>query len=277
MTRPTYRFEDYADHRDRLTDADYGSAIEGNLARVPETSDTPHDPADVQAHGSKSGPTVGSTPEAELDNLLDRPAHESAKTRLAQQPRPRSHMDNLPRPDETPEAWYARIVGDYYRFLYATAYPIVRNAADAEDAVQTAVMNGLRRLDHLKDPRAIISWLAMIVRNAAVDIVRKRKRTAGGPGSADAEEIQVAAQEADPTYQMDEDQREIVFAAIEDLPESQAAVITLRHVEGLDIAELSERLNITPNNARVRLFRAYEKLRSNEAVRKTLGMDAHEV
>ncbi len=193
--------------------------------------------------------------------------------RLAQMPRPRSHMENLPKPGESQEQWYARIVGDYYRFLYATAYPIVRNAADAEDAVQTAIMNGLRRLDHLNDNRAIVSWMAMIVRNAALDVVRKRKRTAGGTGAADAEEIQVAAEVQDERYQMDDDQRSIVFAAVSELPESQAAVITLRHVEGLEIAELAERLGITANNARVRLFRAYEKLRANPQVRAALGLD----
>jgi len=182
-------------------------------------------------------------------------------------------MDNLPQPGESQEQWYARIVGDYYRFLYATAYPIVRNAADAEDAVQTAVLNGFKRLDHLNDNRAIISWMAMIVRNAALDVVRKRKRTAGGTGAADAEEIQVAADEPDERYQMDEDQRSIVFDAVAELPESQAAVITLRHVEGLEIADLADRLGITANNARVRLFRAYEKLRASPSVRSALGLD----
>lgn len=188
-------------------------------------------------------------------------------------PRPQSHMDNLPQPGETQEQWYARIVGDYYRFLYATAYPIVRNASDAEDAVQTATLNGFKRLDALNDERAIVSWMAMITRNAALDIVRKRKRTAGGTGAADAEEIQIAADEPDERYQMDEDQREIVFDAVAELPESQAAVITLRHVEGLEIAELAERLGITANNARVRLFRAYEKLRANPSIRGALGLD----
>ena len=54
---------------------------------------------------------------------------------------------------------------------------------------------------------------------------------------------------------------------------SQAAVITLRHVEGLEIAELADRLGITANNARVRLFRAYEKLRAHPRVRTALGLD----
>lgn len=203
----------------------------------------------------------------------DRPKLAERELRLSQMPRPKSHMDNLRKPGETQEQWYARIVGDYYRFLYATAYPIVRNASDAEDAVQTATLNGFKRLDALNDERAIVSWMAMITRNAALDIVRKRKRTAGGTGAADAEEIQIAADEPDERYQMDDDQRSIVFDAVAELPESQAAVITLRHVEGLEVAELADRLGITANNTRVRLFRAYEKLRENPNVRAALGLD----
>ncbi|XAL98931.1 sigma-70 family RNA polymerase sigma factor [Phycisphaeraceae bacterium D3-23] len=256
MATPTYRIEHYRNFPEDENDGNE-PITEGSLARK-RWSSVPYNEADT---------FFGDEAEYHDSDDTDGPRKKPVP------PRPRSHMDNLPKPDETPENWYARIVGDYYRFLYATAYPIVRNAADAEDAVQTAVMNGLKRLDHLNDPRAIVSWLAMIVRNASLDVVRKRKRTAGGPGSADAEEIQVAADEADATFQMDDDQRSIVFAAVAELPESQAAVITLRHVEGLDIAELSERLDITPNNARVRLFRAYEKLRASPTVRQALGMD----
>jgi RNA polymerase sigma-70 factor (ECF subfamily) len=247
--RNAYRFDDFPPNPDDIRLAQ--PVVPDNLARkswtpIPKSGDGSADDGKKQAE---------------------------RRLRLAQMPRPKSHMDNLPKPGETQEQWYARIVGDYYRFLYATAYPIVRNAADAEDAVQTAIMNGLRRLDALNDERAIVSWMAMIVRNAALDVVRKRKRTAGGPGSADAEEIQVAADEPDERYQMDDDQRNIVFDAVADLPDSQAAVITLRHVEGLEIAELADRLGITANNARVRLFRAYEKLRANPKVRTALGLD----
>lgn len=253
---PTYRIEHYRNFPEDENDG-HEPIIEGTSARK-RWSNVPYNEADA---------FFGAEADYADSDEQDGPRRKPVP------PRPRSHMDNLPKPDETPENWYARIVGDYYRFLYATAYPIVRNAADAEDAVQQAVLNGLKRLDHLNDPRAIVSWLAMIVRNAALDVVRKRKRTAGGPGSADAEEIQVAAQEPDDVFQMDGDQRSIVFTAVASLPESQAAVITLRHVEGLEIAELAERLDITPNNARVRLFRAYEKLREDVNVRKALGMD----
>lgn len=246
--RNAYRFDDYPPNPDDIRLAI--PVVPDNLARR-SRNDSP----DGEARGATR-------------------KEKAAKLRLAQMPRPKSHMDNLPQPGETQEQWYARIVGDYYRFFYATAYPIVRNASDAEDAVQTATLNGFKRLDALNDERAIVSWMAMIVRNAALDIVRKRKRTAGGTGAADAEEVQIAADTPDERYQMDEDQREIVFSAVADLPESQAAVITLRHVEGLEIAELADRLGITANNARVRLFRAYEKLRENPSVRSALGLDA---
>lgn len=258
MTSPNYRFET-AHSQQKTLETSWGAMNFEPVVIGTSATKQAYDPYDWANPGDED------------ENKKD-----AAARRRTFAPRPQSHMDNLPRPDETPEAWYARIVGDYYRFLYATAYPIVRNAADAEDAVQQAVLNGLKRLDHLNDPRAIVSWLAMIVRNASLDVVRKRKRTAGGPGSADAEEIQVAADAPDETFQMDDDQREIVFAAVAELPASQAAVINLRHVEGLEIAELAERLDITANNARVRLFRAYEKLRANAAVRTALGLEETE-
>jgi RNA polymerase sigma-70 factor (ECF subfamily) len=56
--------------------------------------------------------------------------------------------------------------------------------------------------------------------------------------------------------------RGLLAEAIEALPERQRIVITLRDVQGLDSSEVSEVLDITPENQRVLLHRARAKVRA---------------
>jgi RNA polymerase sigma-70 factor (ECF subfamily) len=56
--------------------------------------------------------------------------------------------------------------------------------------------------------------------------------------------------------------RQVILDAIEQLPESQRAVITMRDVEGFPADEVSEVLGITDGNQRVLLHRARSKVRA---------------
>ena len=175
-----------------------------------------------------------------------------------------------PKPGESKGDWFSRIARDYYRFLFSVALPITRNPADAEDAVQTAVMNALKRLDQLTEYSAVISWLAMITRNSALDLLRQRKRQPGGGG--DAGEIGVAAPAKDDSYAMAADVREILAQAIATLPPGYQEVVNRRHFDGLEISQIAVITGVSENNVRVRLFRAYDRLRESKAVRDALGL-----
>lgn len=52
-----------------------------------------------------------------------------------------------------------------------------------------------------------------------------------------------------------------VWAAVAELPPKQRAAIALRHLEGLDIDEIADILDISPSTARVHLHRARQTLR----------------
>ncbi|MEM6749986.1 MAG: sigma-70 family RNA polymerase sigma factor [Planctomycetota bacterium] len=175
---------------------------------------------------------------------------------------------NLPRPDEDSRAWFERIVSDHYRFLYATAARVLRRREDVEDAVQNGVLKAMQRLDQLAEPKAVVGWLGQIVRHAAIDIARKPARATTSSELLDSSAL--APVDDGPA----EDEVALVLEEVEQLPPSQADVLTLRFVEGLSVSELAERLGITPNAARVRMFRGYERLRGNSRLRKALGIES---
>ena len=70
----------------------------------------------------------------------------------------------------------AALVDEYAGTLYRVAYSVLRNAADAEDAVQETYLRVLRHrdgLDEIRDPRV---WLVRIVWNVVLDRKRARRR-----------------------------------------------------------------------------------------------------
>lgn len=65
-------------------------------------------------------------------------------------------------------------VSQYRRQFYMTAYAILENTVDAEDAVCSAILNGYEHLEQLKDPKKFKAWMLTITKNEALKICSKR-------------------------------------------------------------------------------------------------------
>jgi RNA polymerase sigma-70 factor (ECF subfamily) len=60
--------------------------------------------------------------------------------------------------------------------FYRRAYRYLGNAADAEDAVQDALLSACRHLDQFKGQSKMSTWLTTIVINSALTQLRRRSR-----------------------------------------------------------------------------------------------------
>lgn len=69
------------------------------------------------------------------------------------------------------------IMQRYNRRLYRMARSILRNDAEAEDAVQSAYLNAFRALDEFRGEASLATWLTRIVINEALALSRNRKPT----------------------------------------------------------------------------------------------------
>src|ERR1035438_4906625 len=67
------------------------------------------------------------------------------------------------------------LVNQYASTLYRVAYSVLRNSADAEDAVQEAFVRVLRHRDTLHEVRDQRVWLIRIVWNVVLDRKRRMK------------------------------------------------------------------------------------------------------
>ncbi|MGB6691800.1 MAG: sigma-70 family RNA polymerase sigma factor, partial [Terracidiphilus sp.] len=87
---------------------------------------------------------------------------------------PKSAVDDQARQHAEEQA-LAALVDQYASTLYRVAFSVLRNAADAEDAVQEAFMRVLRHRDRLDEVRDRRVWLIRIVWNIVLDRKRRTK------------------------------------------------------------------------------------------------------
>jgi RNA polymerase sigma-70 factor, ECF subfamily len=154
------------------------------------------------------------------------------------------------------EETLAALVSQYAGTLYRVAFSVLRNVADAEDAVQEAFLRVLRHRDTLGEVRDQRVWLIRIVWNIVLDRKRRAKTRPETDDVAElarvlpsdglsAEQIASAAQH-----------HAHVLAHVERLPAKEREVLMLSAFEELNSVEIAEVLGITESSVRSRLFRA---------------------
>jgi RNA polymerase sigma-70 factor (ECF subfamily) len=154
------------------------------------------------------------------------------------------------------EAALAALVDQYAGALYRVAFSVLRNASDAEDAVQEAFLRVLRHRDQLNEVRDHRVWLIRIVWNIVLDRKRRAKTRPETDDVADlarvlpsnglsAEQLASAAQH-----------HASVLACVEQLPDKEREVLVLSAFDELTSVEIATVLGITESSVRSRLFRA---------------------
>lgn len=141
---------------------------------------------------------------------------------------------------------------------YAVALAKMRNAADAEDVTQDALVSALRGLDGCREPERFAAWLMQIVRNAASDLRRREMVRTATP----LDQVPVLCDPARTDHEAERaDLRAALTTALCRLTHLQREVVLLHDMEGLRHAEIGERLGISEGAARAHLFTARGKLR----------------
>jgi RNA polymerase sigma-70 factor, ECF subfamily len=161
------------------------------------------------------------------------------------------------------------------RRLYRLARGILRNDGEAEDVVQETYVRAFTHLSDFRNESSLSTWLARIAMNEALGRVRQRRPTVEltslPQGVLEAQIIQFPlAPTEDPEKSMAQRQiREVVEAAIDELPEAFRLVFITRVIEGMNVEETAEILSLKPETVKTRLYRARGMLRDN--VEKKIG------
>lgn len=164
-------------------------------------------------------------------------------------------------------AAFETLMRRHNRTLFRTARAILRDDAEAEDALQEAYLQAYQAIGSYRGEAKLSTWLARVVANEALMRLRKRARRAQivplQPSAAPEElDIPDTDMPKTPEHHAEQEQmRRLLEAQIDSLPGDYRAVFVLRAVEEMTVEETAAVLGIPQATVRSRLFRARSLLR----------------
>jgi RNA polymerase sigma-70 factor, ECF subfamily len=165
---------------------------------------------------------------------------------------------------------------------YGIAYDLLGNRAEAEEAVQEALVRACESISDLRDPDAAPAWFLRIVTTMCLRMLRRRrlKRTLLGwlprasspePSAAPTQELPERADIAERMHTMpalppreELSRREelgALFGRLEELSANQRAALVLRYGHDLPVREIADLLGVEPATAKTHLVRGLARLR----------------
>jgi RNA polymerase sigma-70 factor (ECF subfamily) len=149
------------------------------------------------------------------------------------------------------------------------AYHYLRDAADADEAVQDAFVKVFLHIEQYREELSFDVWFMRILVNACLDRLKSRTRqnrwiATPLDDATDERPVEQAAGTAPSTEHelLARERWQQVLNAVETLPDRQRLVFTLSHLDERTAAEISEATGMSPATVRVHLFRAIRKLRT---------------
>jgi RNA polymerase sigma-70 factor (ECF subfamily) len=148
----------------------------------------------------------------------------------------------------------------YNQRLFRVARGILADDHEAEEVVQEAWVRAFQALEGFRGEAPVATWLTRIAVHEALARTRRRRRlvpVGDGGGPPDLPDRSAGPDREAENRELQGALRE----ALEALPDPLRAVFVLREVEGLSSQETADALEISAENARVRLHRAKAALR----------------
>lgn len=164
-------------------------------------------------------------------------------------------------------AAFELIMRRYNRRLYRLARAVLRDDAEAKDALQEAYLCAYRSIGQFRGEAALSTWLSRLVLNESNARLRRSARRdnivpminagvemadyAGADESSEVPERAVAREQI----------RKVLEHKVGELPEIFRLVFVMRSIEELEVQEIADTLSISPETVRSRHFRARGMLR----------------
>jgi RNA polymerase sigma-70 factor (ECF subfamily) len=163
---------------------------------------------------------------------------------------------------------FYELVRPYERRVYAAAFAILRNSADAEDAAQEAILKAFRHIKQFREEARFSTWLIQIAVNEArmrrrknhadvIEPIAERPDEAGNYVPRDFADWREIPSETLERKEI----REKLAEALASLGEIYREVFVLRDMQHLSIEETAEALKISTASVKTRLLRARLMLR----------------
>jgi len=163
---------------------------------------------------------------------------------------------------------FCQLIRPYERRVFAAAFAILRNEADAEDVAQEAMLKAFKHIGQFRAESRFSTWLIQITINEArmrrrkehavlMEPITDREDQEGNYTPRDFADWREIPSEALERKEL----RQALRKALDSLASKYRQVLILRDVQHLNVAETAAALGLTQQNVRTRLLRARLQMR----------------
>jgi RNA polymerase sigma-70 factor (ECF subfamily) len=149
---------------------------------------------------------------------------------------------------------FSQLIRQHQQMAFAVAMSVVKQEADARDAVQQAFLQAFTGLASFKGNAAFSTWLCRIVINEALRIVRRSHKSKEAEWSGDVPDASMAVNEALANLQR-EDRARVIRQVFARMPPKEALVLHLFYLEDYSVKETAYCTSLTTNHVKVLLSR----------------------
>jgi RNA polymerase sigma-70 factor (ECF subfamily) len=148
---------------------------------------------------------------------------------------------------------FAEIVEQHEAMVYSLAWNFFGDRSRAEEIAQDVFLQLYRNLHTIESEAHLLFWLRQVATRRCIDLTRRSKMRA--VSLDDAGDLPARERSGDPLR----DRRLKRF--VQELPDLQRAVVTLRYQEDLDPSEICRIVGLPVNTVKSHLHRALQALR----------------
>jgi len=174
------------------------------------------------------------------------------------------------------EAAFTALVEKHRKWIHSLAWREIGDFHAAQEITQDTFIQALKSLPTLRDPNRFLGWLYVIAKRQCIEWLRRKPITMQSLDTMPKAELETVFYtkylEEKQTQASADGLREVVERLLRKLPESERSVMILHYFNGLTCEEVSERLDVSLNTVKSRLYRARKRLEQEESMlRENLG------
>jgi len=157
---------------------------------------------------------------------------------------------------------FSALVEEYQERAIHVACSFLGNWEDARDVTQEAFVKAYEHLDSFKENSRFYTWFYRLLANHCKDFLR-RKKTRPEDSAPDLVENAVSLAANPREAVLHQELESEIYAALNRLPLQQRNAFTFRYLEGMNLEEIAEIMDLSGGAVKAHLWQAVQKMRKN--------------
>ena len=155
---------------------------------------------------------------------------------------------------------FGELVDRYQNFVFTIAIRILKVSEEAEEVAQDSFIKACDSLKSFRGDSKFSTWLYRIVYHKSLDRIKMNKRHRTYEINEEITDDSLDHIENGLEFMLSKERSGIIKKCIDQLPEEDAAIITLYYFEEQSVKEISKVTDLTEDNIKIKLYRSRKKL-----------------